>query len=120
MSEQIVAFFREPRNAEQLDRLLTQLELIAPEVRGADAVAGGAPLEGLRFVFTGGLEGLSRNEAKTRVESLGGRVTSSVSKSTDFVVVGADPGSKADKAQDLGIEMLDEEAFLQLLRDKGA
>jgi DNA ligase (NAD+) len=120
MSEQILAFFREPRNGEQLDRLLSHVELEAPAVSTGARDGGEAPLEGLRFVFTGGLEGMSRSEAKERVESLGGRVISSVSKSTDYVVVGGDPGSKADRARDLGIEVLDEIAFLELLQAKKA
>jgi DNA ligase (NAD+) len=82
---------------------------------------GGAPasdaLAAKSFVLTGGLDTLSRDQAKAAIEARGGRVVSSVSKKTDFVVVGQDAGSKADKARELGIAMLDEAAFLQLLKD---
>jgi DNA ligase (NAD+) len=70
-------------------------------------------------VFTGGLETLSRPEAKERVESMGARVTGSVSKKTDYVVVGDDPGSKLEKAEKLGITVLDEQAFIELLASSG-
>jgi len=84
------------------------------------AKAAPQPLAGKKFVFTGGLAKLSRPEAKELVESLGGRVVGSVSKSTGYVVIGEDPGSKADDARRLGVETLDEEAFLALLRQAGA
>ncbi len=73
------------------------------------------PLEGKTFVFTGGLKSLSREEAASRIESLGGRASSSVSKKTNFVVVGEDPGSKYEEAKNLGIRILREEEFLQML-----
>jgi DNA ligase (NAD+) len=83
--------------------------------------AGGAPasdaLQGKSFVLTGGLESLSRDQAKAAIESRGGRVVSSVSKKTDYVVVGEDAGSKAEKAKELGIATLDEAAFLEMLKD---
>jgi DNA ligase (NAD+) len=125
MAEAITGFFAEPRNAELLDRLLTKVTLVeAPPAAGAEggAVEGGAapPLAGLKFVFTGGLEGLSRDRARELVESLGGRAASSVSKATDYVVAGADAGSKLDKARQLGLTVLDEAAFLALLRQQGA
>jgi DNA ligase (NAD+) len=120
MSEQILAFFREPRNGEQLERLLSHVQLKAPRPSTRSAAEGEESLEGLRFVLTGRLAGMSRSEAKERLESLGGRLTSSVSKSTDFVVVGDSPGAKLDKARDLGIEVLDEKAFVELLREKRA
>ena len=85
----IVEFFEEPHNAANVDRLLSFMrELTAPE----RPVAGGA-LDGNTFVFTGGLEAMSRGEAKKRVEALGAKATGSVSKKTDFVVAGSDPGS---------------------------
>ena len=74
-------------------------------------------LEGKTFVLTGTLPSLTREEAAQRIQNQGGRVTGSVSKKTDFVVAGADAGSKYDKAVELGIRILDEERFLELLRD---
>jgi len=72
------------------------------------------PLAGKSFVITGTLSAMSRDEAKERLQALGGRVAGSVSKKTDYVIVGEDPGSKADKARALGIQMLDEKAFLRM------
>ena len=71
--------------------------------------------EGRTFVFTGGLTTMSREDAKSRVESLGGRVSSSVSKKTDFVVVGEDPGSKYEKARSLGVKILSEDEFIRMI-----
>jgi DNA ligase (NAD+) len=71
-------------------------------------------------VFTGGLENLARGQAKELVESLGARVVSSVSKATDYVVAGADPGSKYEKAKDLGVKILNETEFVELMRENGA
>ena len=70
-------------------------------------------------MFTGGLESLSRSQARKLVEGAGGRVVSSVSSETDFVVAGADPGSKYDKAVALELDILDEAGFLGLLADAG-
>ena len=115
MAEQIVGFFVEPHNAGVLDRLLDgRVELLEPP---DEAVS--ADLAGLRFVLTGGLERLSRGEAKEILESLGAKVTSAVSSKTDYVVAGADPGSKLEKAEQLGLQILDEAAFLKLLRASG-
>ncbi|OGN33109.1 MAG: hypothetical protein A3I39_02175 [Candidatus Yanofskybacteria bacterium RIFCSPLOWO2_02_FULL_47_9b] len=72
-------------------------------------------LEGKTFVLTGTLESLSRDQAKERIREQGGDVSSSVSKETDFVVAGAEPGSKYDKAEKLGVKILDEKEFLKLL-----
>jgi len=66
-------------------------------------------------VLTGTLDSMSRDEAKARIEALGGRVTGSVSKKTDYVVYGKDPGSKLDKAEDLGIRMVTEDEFVQII-----
>jgi DNA ligase (NAD+) len=119
MAEQITAFFAEPRNAVILDELLTKVE-VESTVPAPAAKAAPRPLAGKKFVFTGALARLSRPEAKELVESLGGRVVGSVSKATGYVVIGDDPGSKADDARRLGVETLDEEAFLALVRQAGA
>jgi DNA ligase (NAD+) len=76
-------------------------------------------LAGKKFVFTGGLGRLSRSHAKKLVEDHGGKVVGSVSKETDYVVVGEDPGSKHEKALELGVATLDEDQFLELLRASG-
>jgi DNA ligase (NAD+) len=79
--------------------------------------AAAAPLAGKTFVFTGGLPHLSREEAKAMVTAKGGKVTSSVSSKTDYVVVGAEPGSKKAKAEKLGVKTLDEAQFTELLKE---
>lgn len=105
------AFFDEPRNL-QLVEELRRAGLRMEEERGE---AGAQPLAGLTFVLTGGLDSMSREEARAAIEARGGKVTSSVSAKTSYVVVGADPGSKLAKARDLGVEILDESAFKTLL-----
>jgi DNA ligase (NAD+) len=118
MAEQITAFFGNLRNAALLDQLISgPVELIETEA-ASDASGPAAPFEGLKFVFTGGLERWTRGEAKELVESLGGRVTSSVSRGTDYVVAGSESGSKLDKAGELGVTVLDEEGFAALLEDQ--
>jgi DNA ligase (NAD+) len=72
-------------------------------------------LEGKTFVLTGTLQGMSRDEAKAKIRELGGDVSSSVSKETDFVVAGEATGSKYDKAVELGVKILSEEEFLKIL-----
>ncbi len=84
------------------------------EVKGAGG--GPKPLDGKTFVLTGSLASMTRDDAKDRITALGGKVTGSVSKKTDYVVVGADAGSKLAKAEALGVATLDEEAFLDLLK----
>ncbi|MBW3534036.1 MAG: NAD-dependent DNA ligase LigA [Gemmatimonadetes bacterium] len=114
MSAAIHRFFNEPRNAAAIDHVLERgVEPVAPE---APAQGG---LTGTRWVFTGSLPGFTRSQAKKLVESAGGRVVGSVSKETDYVVVGEDPGSKADKAAELGVRTLDEEAMVEVLREAG-
>ena len=114
MAERIAAFFAEARYSEGVDRLLAKVTLIESK----PAISGG-PLDGLKFVFTGGLEQLSRTRAEELVASLGARAVSSVSKKTDYVVAGVDPGSKLAKAEQLGVRVLDEGGFVALLHDYG-
>ncbi|MHB8764015.1 MAG: NAD-dependent DNA ligase LigA [Deferrisomatales bacterium] len=112
VARSLLAFFGEPRNRESIARLLAAGVQVAAEGRPEAPPA----LAGRTFVFTGGLEALGRDEARARVEALGGKVTSSVSKKTDYVVVGADPGSKAAQARALGVRQLTEAEFLELVR----
>ncbi len=114
MSEKIHAFLHDERNAAAIDAVLERgMDLEAPEAPAS------TPLDGLTFVFTGGLEGFTRSEAKDLVEEHGGRARSSVSAETDYVVVGEDPGRKADEARERGVEILDEEGFVGLLEKRG-
>lgn len=111
VAESVHAYFRDARRAAAVDRLLAAgVEIEAPKRSGS------LPFAGRTFVLTGGLESLSRDEAKDRILALGGRVSSSVSKETSFVVVGADPGSKAEKARKLGTPVLSEAEFLAMLK----
>jgi len=108
----IVEYFQNPKNQE----LLRKLREAGVQEEKSKRAAG--PLAGKTFVFTGGLPNLSREEAKALVTARGGKVTSSVSAKTDYVVAGADPGSKLAKAQELGVTVLDEAEFRKLLEGK--
>lgn len=114
----IESYFSESRNRDALQRLFNN-GLTVEEQDTADRSSSPVDkgLTGKTFVFTGGLEELSRDEAKQRIEQLGARVTSSMSKRTDFVVVGKDPGSKAEDADRLGVHILSETEFLVLLAE---
>jgi len=105
----IHAFFAEKHNRTLIERLL------AAGVEPAEVRAVHGPLSGKKFVLTGTLESMTRPEAQRRIEALGGRVTSSISKETDYVVVGEDAGSKLARAEKLGIARLDEAAFRKLV-----
>jgi DNA ligase (NAD+) len=111
VAESIHHFFRNPRNLEVLDKL-KKGGVVFPLERGPQ---GPALLAGRTFVLTGGLEGFSRDQARRRIEELGGRVASSVSRKTDYVVAGKGPGSKAETARRLGVRILNEEEFNRLL-----
>src|SRR5205807_6977197 len=102
-------FFAERQNRKVIQRLLDLGVKPAPVTRAK------GPLAGKKLVLTGGLAAMTRPEAQRRIEALGGRVVSSVSKETDYVVAGADPGSKLAKAKKLGVPVLEEDAFLRLL-----
>lgn len=112
MAEQIHGFFHDKRNRAILSTLLRKVTLEEPE-----AAPHAEVLAGKKVVVTGGLARWTRSEIEELLESLGARVTSSVSKATDFVLAGEGPGSKYDDAQRLGVKTLDEEAFVKLLRN---
>jgi DNA ligase (NAD+) len=106
----LAAFFSEQHNLDTLDGLLKFLTITNAESAGNST----SPLAGKTIVFTGTLATLARPEAKARAEALGAKVTESVSRKTDFVVVGSDAGSKATKAAELGLTILSEEQFREL------
>jgi DNA ligase (NAD+) len=113
MAASVRAWLDEPSNAALIGRLRTAGVRMADARRVAPA--GPQPLAGQTFVMTGTLESMSRDEASRRIEELGGKVTGSISRKTDYLVVGADAGSKLGKARELGVETLDEAAFLKLI-----
>jgi DNA ligase (NAD+) len=111
VAESIYQFFREPRNQDLVERLRAaglQFEYRARRRHGG-------PLAGLTFVLTGALVGMSREEARQRIESVGGKVASAVSHKTTYLVAGEDPGSKLDRARELGVEVIDEKRLIELL-----
>lgn len=111
MAESVVKFFREPRNQETIARL----KAAGVNTVVAESSGGLKPLAGKTFVLTGTLESLTRNEASEKIEALGGKVSGSVSKKTDYVVAGAEPGSKYNKALQLEVTILNEDEFLNML-----
>jgi DNA ligase (NAD+) len=115
IAESIYQYFREPRNQDLLERLRSAgLQF---EYKSRRRHAG--PLSGLVFVLTGTLS-ISREEARQRIETAGGKVNSTVSRRTNYVVAGDDAGSKLDKAHELGVEVIDERKLLELLEKFGS
>jgi DNA ligase (NAD+) len=111
VAQHIVAFFSETHNRNIIKQLL-KAGIQWPSVKKPPQ----QPLTGKTIVITGTLDSMSRDEAKEQLQSLGAKVSGSVSKKTDYVIAGSDPGSKLDKATQLGVEILDEKAFLTLVR----
>jgi DNA ligase (NAD+) len=110
IAEELIEFFAEPRNLAALDDLAAE---VTPEpVTESDV--GDSPFAGKTMVFTGTLEQMTRDEAEALAERLGAKVTKSVSKKTDFVVVGADAGSKATRAAELGVKTLSEAEWIEM------
>jgi DNA ligase (NAD+) len=106
----LIGFFGEPHNLKALDDLLAEIE-VEPFHRGATLAS---PVSDKTVVFTGTLERMTRSEAKALAERLGAKVTGSVSAKTDYVVAGADAGSKLAKARELGVTVISEDDWLQL------
>jgi DNA ligase (NAD+) len=113
IAESVVAFFKQGSNRKVIDKLRRAGVRLEAEVTEPTEL----PLSGEEFVVTGKLEAFPRSEAEARIKELGGSTGSSVTKKTTFLVVGADPGSKLDRARELGIRIINEEAFLRLLRE---
>ena len=111
IAQSVALYFRQQENRRQIE----QLRKAGVSMTEEGVTTGPRPLAGKIFVLTGGLEGITRDEAKELIVRQGGRVTSSVSKKTDYVVAGKDPGSKFDDAKRLGVPTLDEPAFKKLL-----
>jgi DNA ligase (NAD+) len=114
IAQAVRLFFDQPANQKVLQHL-REVGVVLEEVTRP---AGPKPLAGKTFVLTGSLERMSRDEAKARIGRLGGRVTSSVSRKTDYVVAGTEPGSKLEDATRLGVTVLDEAAFITLTTDQ--
>ncbi|MFA5413384.1 MAG: NAD-dependent DNA ligase LigA [Patescibacteria group bacterium] len=112
MAESVIEWFRDKSNKDLVVRLLKNISVIKP-------AATKKTWQGLKFVLTGTLESLTRDQAKEKIQMLGGDVAGSVSKETDYVVAGSEPGSKYDKAKKLGVKILDEKEFLEMLKKAG-
>ena len=113
LADAVLAFFADPQNEAALDRLLA-LSTRSPSSRPPPK----APIAGRTVVFTGTLERMTRAEAKARAEALGAKVAGSVSAKTDYVVAGPGAGSKEKKARELGVPLLSEEAWIEIVGDK--
>ncbi len=113
-AQSIVQFLEEPKNVETINKLLSAgIKIETKEQTASDLFSGKT------FVFTGALKIYTRHEAEALVESLGGRAASSVSRKTDFVVIGQNAGSKADKARELGVTILSEAEFHEMVGNSG-
>src|SRR3990167_944532 len=114
VARSIVDLFKDKENKKLFARLLKQVRIQSVQSSALDI----STLTGKSFVLTGTLESMSREDAKEKIRSLGGEIHESVSKNTDYVIVGADPGEKLKKASSLGLKVLNEQEFLKLLDNK--
>jgi DNA ligase (NAD+) len=114
VADNIHIFFQQSHNREIIDKLI-RAGISWPDV---ETRAEDMPLAGKVFVLTGTLSSMTRAEAKSALQALGAKVTGSVSKKTDYVVAGENPGSKADKAEQLGVTLLDESGLMSVLNDQ--
>ena len=113
ISECLATYWSEPRNRDAIVQLQKSGVRVAPGLAAGDRKK--SPLAGKTFVFTGGLDYFSRDDAQQAVETMGGRVSSSVSKKTSYIVAGRDPGSKLEQARTLGVTILTEQEFASLI-----
>lgn len=111
MAESIYDWFHDKHNLVLLEKLEKSGIMIEYQILNIKK----QKLDGKTFVLTGELEKMTRDEAKDKIRELGGDISSSVSKNTDFVVVGKNPGSKYDKARELGVKIIEEEEFLKMI-----
>jgi len=116
VAKSIHGWLREARNRRLLERLRAAGVTVEASPTRPTGAAANPAVAGKTFVLTGSLESMSREDAKEKIRELGGEASESVSKKTDYVVVGADPGSKFEKAKKLGVRTLDEREFLRLLK----
>ena len=114
IDDSIITFFQQEENRRIIERLKRAGVKLEEEV----AKPRELPLAGTEFVITGRLEAFSREEAEERIKALGGTAKDNVTRKTTYLVVGAEPGSKLDRAQELGIKQLTEEELLRLLEEK--
>ena len=112
IADSIVQWCAEPRNRQLIERLRNAGVNFNSSLHRPKAAAG--PFAGKTFVLTGTLPSMTREEATAKIEALGGKITSSVSKKTDYVLAGDEAGSKLEKAQKLGVKIVDEKEFLKL------
>src|SRR5581483_9429845 len=116
IAESVQRFFAVEGNRVVVEKLRDAgVDLKAATAAAPARAPGGVTLDGLTFVLTGGLDAYSREQAQAEIEARGGKVTNSVSKKTSYVVVGESPGSKLAKAEQLGVPILDEAGFVDLL-----
>lgn len=113
VAESIVNWFANKENKKQLEKLLKQIEILNDDSRNKNYER---KFEGKIFVLTGTLSTMTRDEAKAKIRALGGKVASSVSKEIDYIVAGENPGSKYNKALELGLNILDEKEFIKILK----
>lgn len=116
VAQSVYTYFHDPIQKKQLKDLLKYVTVIPPDHRDVmNLVSNTKNISGKTFVLTGTLHTMTRDEAKQKIRLAGGKVSGSVSKKTDYVVTGDDPGSKYEKAKELGVNILSEDAFVKML-----
>ena len=112
VAESVASYFSDSKNSDLVNRLLKEIEIVSTTVTQIGS------LSGKTFVLTGSLENFTRDSAKVEIRCLGGSVSDSISRKTDYLISGRDPGSKEAKAKKLGIEILNEKAFSDILNKR--